>query len=116
MALIGGGGIAVVLLLISTMMRNTAAYRMAMQTAQDSPCVVQRLGSPIQSGWFVSGAMRTVGSEGNADLDFSVSGPKSSGHMHVVATELDSTWSLRVLRVSVDGDRIDVLPVPSSCE
>jgi len=114
-ALFGGCCAAGMILLISGIMRRSDAYQMAMQTVQRSPCVVQRLGSPIKAGWFIGGGMRTTNAEGSADLDFSVSGPKNSGRMHVVATKLEGTWYLQLLNVRVGDDRIDILPEPSNC-
>jgi hypothetical protein len=104
------------ILLISAGMRHSDAYRLALQTAESSPCVAQRLGSPLKTGWFFSGGMRTTNGEGTADLDFPISGPKGSGRMHVFATKFDDTWYLQLLTLSVDGKKIRLLPVPSTCE
>jgi hypothetical protein len=115
-ALFGVCCAAGMMLLISAGMRQSDAYRLALQDAEGSPCVVQRLGLPLKTGWFINGGMRTTNAEGTADLDFSVSGPKNSGRMHVVATKLEGTWYLQLLNVRVDQERISVLPVPSSCD
>ncbi|WP_263378772.1 cytochrome c oxidase assembly factor 1 family protein [Granulicella paludicola] len=115
-ALFGGCCAAGMIFLISAGMRHSDAYRLAMQDAELSPCVVQSLGLPLKAGWFINGGMRTTNAEGSADLDFSVSGPKNAGRMHVVATRLEGTWYLQVLNVRVGGERINILPEPSGCD
>ena len=69
------------------------------------------LGAPISTGT-PSGKISVKGeASGEAALDFSVTGSKANGQLHVEAIKKGGVWSLRVLNLKIDGrdDVIDLL-------
>ena len=112
----GGGGFVVLFIVAGvfgifyTLAHSTPAA-MALDKAQHSPVVLERLGTPIRRGSFVSGNINTTGSGGHADLSFPISGPKGAGTVYVVANRENGTWSLETLAASFSGsdDRVVLL-------
>jgi Cytochrome oxidase complex assembly protein 1 len=86
--------------------------REAFNRAQASSAAVQRLGSPISSGWMVSGTWSVSKVSGNANVAIPLYGPKAKGTLYVVAKKDLGFWTFQTLQLAVDGDnnRVDLLP------
>jgi hypothetical protein len=95
---------------------HSNAYELGVSRLQASTEVTAALGNPITSG-IPFGSIRINGASGQAALSFSVTGPKGSGRAFLQATKQDGNWSLRSLKLRVDGrdGLIDVLN-PSRAE
>jgi hypothetical protein len=76
------------------MMRTSDAYKLTMSTAQASPCVVNALGSALESGWMMTGSLQESSIEGSADLSIPVRGPKGKGNLDVQAKKLSGNWRI----------------------
>jgi hypothetical protein len=90
---------------------NSEAYRLAVSKLQSNAAAMSALGAPISTGT-PSGEISTKGEDsGEAKLDFSVTGIKAKGQLHVEALKKDGVWSLRALNLKIDGrdDVIDLL-------
>lgn len=90
---------------------NSEAYKLAVSKLQANTVAMSALGAPISTG-IPSGEISTKGDDsGEAKLDFSVTGTKAKGQLHVEATKKGGVWSLRVLNLKIDGhdDVIDLL-------
>jgi Cytochrome oxidase complex assembly protein 1 len=81
---------------------HSEAYRLAVSRLETSAEVRNLLGSPITTGW-PTGSIKTEGASGSATLDFSVSGSKGAGRAFLEATKQNGTWSLRSLKLTIDG-------------
>lgn len=79
---------------IDGMMKNSDAYKLTMSTAQASSCVVSSLGSPIQTGWLMTGAIEESDNEGSANFSIPISGPKGKGNLDVRAKKLGGSWRI----------------------
>lgn len=107
---IGGGAVAIFLGFIFLMLRSNDAYREAKRRATTDQRVITVLGSPVRSSLLVSGSINTKGSTGDADLRFSISGPKGKAAVHAVATREQDTWTFQTLVVHpARGPDIDLL-------
>jgi hypothetical protein len=109
-----GMGAALVWWVVSVvfgMMRSTEVYVGAVEAARGSEVVQERLGTPIEEGFFFSGNIQTSGASGSASLAIPLSGPGGKGTVYAEAAKRAGEWSYGVLVVEVDGtgERIDLL-------
>jgi Cytochrome oxidase complex assembly protein 1 len=92
------------------LLKNSEAYQLAVSRLQANTVAVSALGAPISTGT-PSGEISTKGASGEAKLNFSVTGTKAKGELHVEALKKDGVWSLTTLKLKIDGrdDVIDLL-------
>jgi hypothetical protein len=90
--------------LVTSLMRSSDAYKTAIQRAEDSPQVAQKIGYPLKVGWFTSGNINLVNDNGEANLSIPISGPRGKGHIEVSAKKRHGKWTYQTLEVDVDGD------------
>src|ERR1700680_748402 len=62
--------------LVMGAMRGSDVVKEAVARAQSNPLVGQRLGAPINEGWFLSGSINVSTGSGDADVAVPISGPK----------------------------------------
>jgi hypothetical protein len=93
------------------MMKSSEPYREALTRATADPQIVQALGEPIESGYFVQGSISTQGATGEANLAIPLKGPKGSAKIYVDATQSAGLWEYKTLVVQIEGNnqRIDLL-------
>lgn len=85
-------------------MKRTDVYKGALERAQNDPRVVAALGSPVNSGWWMSGRInKDTRTGGDADLHIPISGPKAKGELHAVATIENGKWVYETLTVTPEG-------------
>src|SRR5207248_5109639 len=74
--LVGVAFVAAAFFLALGMMKQSDAYKIAVDRAQQNQAVIDALGSPICAGTFVSGSSHGKGPNGDAKLSIPLSGPK----------------------------------------
>jgi cytochrome oxidase complex assembly protein 1 len=91
-------------------LKNSEAYQLAVSRLQANAAAVTALGAPISTG-IPSGKISIEGASGRATLEFSVSGTKAAGRLVVEALKQNGVWSLKTLKLKIDGrdDEIDLL-------
>ncbi|MEO6173112.1 MAG: cytochrome c oxidase assembly factor Coa1 family protein [Arenimonas sp.] len=96
---------------VTSMMKSTDAYQMAVQQAKSNPEVVSAIGKPIAEGLFTTGNINTSGSSGTADMAIPISGPKGEAKIYVTAKQSVGKWTFNNLVVEIDKthERIDLL-------
>lgn len=96
---------------VSSAMKSTDAYQLAVQRARSDPEVTAAIGDPIIEGFFTTGSINTSGSSGSADMAIPISGPKGEAVIYLSATKSVGRWKFDDLIVDIDtsGDRIDLL-------
>jgi hypothetical protein len=97
------GMIGGILFLITSSFKSSPVYVQAMQAAQSDPNVIETLGTPIQSGWFIMGSLEEQGLSGDANLTIPISGPRKSGTLYASARKGNGVWQFYTLAVKVDG-------------
>jgi len=105
-------GLALVGSALSVFAFNHAdATKLAMATARSNPALVQRLGEPIENGWFIGGSIEVTPGSGRADLAIPISGPRGRGTLYALAVKEAGVWRLTLLKFSLDADatRLDLL-------
>lgn len=98
--------IAGIVMIASTAMKSNDVYKEAMARAQADPVLIERLGTPIEAGFFTSGSINVAGPSGNADLEIPIHGPKGEATVNVVAEKRGGTWVYESIRAG-DVDLMD---------
>ena len=107
---IGLIGIVAIVVVVFGAIKSSDVYRGARDQAQRDPRVIAALGTPMDTGIWVSGNVSVDANGGNADFSFPMHGPKAEAIVHTVGTRDTSGWHYSVLTVSPkNGPPIDVL-------
>ncbi len=102
---------AITALVIFFVITNSTVYKDSYRLVQNNPATIEVLGQPIESGLIIMGSIKTSGSSGNAELSYSVSGPKNGGNVIVKAVRSSNKWSYQELTLTIKGsdEIIDIL-------
>jgi hypothetical protein len=111
-ALFGGS----IFFAVEKMFHSSDAYKMALSRAQTSPCIIDKLGSPLVAKWMTSGNLSENGSGGSADFEIPLRGPLGEGELDVSATKNAGSWTITSLSLIHDQGQIHLLPVASPCQ
>jgi hypothetical protein len=103
--------IAAIFAFVFGMMKSSEPYQEAVTRATAEPLIIQALGEPIESGYFVQGNINTNGLSGEAALAIPLKGPKGVAKIYVEATRSAGQWDYKTLVVQIEGgsQRIDLL-------
>ncbi|HXW13325.1 MAG TPA: cytochrome c oxidase assembly factor Coa1 family protein, partial [Terriglobia bacterium] len=118
LGVLGIAAVLGILTLIMASIRGSNVAREAMARAKSNPVVVQRLGTPIEVGWLVSGSINSSSGSGDADLALPVSGPKGKGTVYVTAQKNAGAWTYTLMQAAIEGsgERIDLLAPASMAQ
>lgn len=90
-------------------MRSSEVYATAVARAQNHPALIERLGAPIETGFFTSGSVSVENSSGEADLQIPLEGPLGEATLYVVATKRAGRWSYSTMQAQpATGEAIDL--------
>ena len=100
-----------VIIAVFASLRNSDVVRMAVATAESNPSLAERLGGPLDAGWFVTGTLEVTPASGHAELAIPVSGPKGKGTIYVDGRKRAGVWHLEMLQFGAEGSgqRLDLL-------
>lgn len=102
---LGGAGIVG----LGKTIQNSSVFVKAVERAKSDPDVRARLGEPITTGFGFTGNIQE-GTNGRADFQVTLKGPKAEGSLHVIATKpVGGEWIYTRLEVETLGTTIDVL-------
>jgi hypothetical protein len=92
-------------------MKNSDVAKESLLRAQKNAALVQKLGTPIEAGWLVSGSINVSTTSGDADLAVPISGPRGQGKIYVTAHKSTGAWEYQVMLATVEGSdqRINLL-------
>jgi hypothetical protein len=102
-------GVPSFFLLIMSAMKGDA-FDLAVQEIRSSAKVVEKIGPEIEPSFFVMGEISTSGSDGVANLSFSISGDLASAKAAVYATKSQGEWNLKEVIV-YNNNQDWVIPV-----
>ncbi|HEU4522808.1 MAG TPA: cytochrome c oxidase assembly factor Coa1 family protein [Thermoanaerobaculia bacterium] len=109
--LVIGGCVAGIAYFAMSTIRATDVYTDAVERAKSDPRVVEALGAPVETRWWVTGEFNVDGEEDSADFDVPLQGSQNKGTLEVEGTRDRGDWSYSVMRVHVEGGRvIDLIP------
>jgi hypothetical protein len=89
---------------VTSMIRASYPYQLAVKRATESPAVAAKIGKPLHIGWLITGNVNFNGPEGNASLSIPVSGPNGKGDIIVVGKKHGNHWNFETLEVDVTGE------------
>jgi hypothetical protein len=100
--------------LVSGLMKESGAYKIAVKRATEDPAVIEALGTPITEGWMASGSTHSVGPGGDANLAIPIRGPKGKATIYVAAIKAVGIWHFNTLEVEIEAThkRIDLNAPP----
>lgn len=104
--------IMVVFYLIMFGVQRSEPFQLSGHLMRNNAVAVAALGDPIeQNSWVISGNIAYEEDEGNADLEYEVSGPKDHGMIRFVAYLKDGSWLVEqhTLTLQSSGRVIDLL-------
>ena len=98
-------------LLIGGGMKKSVAYNISISELRNNQEVIELIGQPVESGFFVSGNIHIGAGTGQANLSYSINGPKGEATAHVVAIKEIEGWELKQLIVYSEEKqrRIDII-------
>ena len=114
-ALVGACTLAVIFFVsFFSLLRNSNAAQLALHQAESNPIVAASIGTPLKTGWLMSGSVNTHGQEGEAILAIPVIGPKGKGTLYTRAIRRQGQWQTIRLRFVKDGESNsqDLLAIP----
>jgi hypothetical protein len=82
-------------------MKHSDAYTFSLNEIRRNPEVRTVLGEPLETGLFVTGEININNADGNANIQYTVRGPKGTGEAFVRATRQYSQWALDEVVVDV---------------
>jgi len=102
--------IAGILFGVTSIMKDSDAYKGAMAEAQNNKLVIEKLGNKIESDGMVSGSINVSNNTGNCDIQIPIKGSKGTGTLFVVATKRGK-WKYNELSVYIEKteEEIDLL-------
>ena len=98
------------LLLIFWMMRSSEFYQHSVEIAVNDRRVVQALGEPVQTGWWVMGEISSGGMSSEGDLRIPLKGSRGKGTLFAAGRVDAGLWTYfnLVVHVSSTGEVIDL--------
>ena len=92
---------------VTSMIKDSDAYKGAMIMVQQDKLVNDRLGKPIEEDGMVSGSIDLSGNTGNCDLQIPIKGSKGKGTLFVIA-EKKGTWKYSEMSVHIEATDEDI--------
>jgi len=95
---------------VTSMMKDSDAYKETITKVQHNKLVIEKLGSPIEDDGMTSGSINFTNDIGNCDLQIPIKGPKGKGTVFVVA-EKRGIWKYSEMTVLINAtkEEIDLL-------
>lgn len=93
-----------------TAIKSSDPYTESLDRATSNAEVMAELGQPIEASFMVQGNINIENDSGKADLNYSISGPNGSGHVHVRGNKAGHAWDYEKMDVTIgQGKVIDLL-------
>ena len=86
------------------LMKESNVYKMSFHAVQNNPEVIEIIGTPIESGFFIIGNISTGGAGGEANIQYTITGPKDEGEVYVYATKKQGKWTMHQLGVYIEAN------------
>ncbi len=110
------GGFSAFFYGVMGILKSSPPYQIGLERAKGNPEVKEALGEPIAASFIVAGSVDLDNDNGNADLNFPITGPKGTGSVHVKGTKNNGVWSYEEISVTLpnSGKSIDLSDEPAS--
>ena len=94
---------------ITSVMKSSDVYGMAMTQLRANSQVVETLGEPIEEGYFPTGNISITPGGGKAQLIISLSGSKTTGKAFLKAKRQDGEWQIYLLYFVAEGSKTPIV-------
>ena len=94
---------------LSAIMKNSEAYKMTMVQVRSDSQIIEAMGEPIETGFFIMGSINLKNSDGSANLSIPISGPKCSGTAYTEATKKFGAWTINLLVVRLECQNTPII-------
>src|SRR5690349_3882912 len=84
--------IAGIVMFVFGLIKSSDVYKEAVHRAATNPQVIEMLGTPIETGWWVMGNVNINNDNGHANITIPLSGPKGHARLFVRGTEDKGNW------------------------
>ena len=102
--------VAGIITLVFGSIRSSQPYKDSVARARADARVVEALGTPVETKWWLTGNIQTQNDTGSCDLSIPIYGPKQSATLRVVGQREDRQWRYSEMRVvPKSGEPIDLL-------
>jgi len=88
------------------MMKRSEPYQDSLQLVSQSPQVIEGIGEPIEPGFFVTGSIQLSNNDGEAQLNYSISGPEGKALILVEGTKTGGQWSYEKITCVLPSGRM----------
>lgn len=95
---------------VSSMIKGSEPYQVAIERAQENQEVIDKLGEPINPASIPQGSINLQNDAGDCDLRIPVSGPNGDATIIVRGTRSGGIWEYDEMSVTIDGETIDLDP------
>jgi len=96
-------------LFIQRNLRTSGIYKQAIERVSNTPAVTERIGTPLEPRWVITGEVHIRNASGEADMSIPVVGPDGTCRIHVVGTRSAEQWTIDALEVEFqDGSMLDL--------
>ncbi|WP_404307610.1 cytochrome c oxidase assembly factor 1 family protein [Neorhodopirellula lusitana] len=113
--LICGGIITTGVVGVFALIKSSEPYTESLAKAQTNVELKSTIGDPIEPSVIVQGNINLENDGGDADLNYSVSGPNGTATVHVTGTKSGGAWNYsRMDATTQAGTKIDLLDEPPS--
>ncbi|SCY24534.1 Cytochrome oxidase complex assembly protein 1 [Flavobacterium anhuiense] len=95
---------------VTSVLKDSEAYKESMTAVQNNKLVVERLGSPIETDGIVSGSVTSSNNLRTCDVQVPIKGPKGKATLFVVG-EKRGKWKYSEMSVYIEktNEKIDLL-------
>jgi hypothetical protein len=101
---------------VTKALKSSQVYVLSIQRAQNSPCAISKLGTPIAAQGLPQGSSSENNGSGSADLTIPITGPQGTGSLHTIASRENSVWTLTSVTLTAGGSSYDLPVEPGPCD
>lgn len=98
-----------ILFFLQRSMKSSEPYKKTVALIHEHKLIQEKLGTPIQEGFFVSGMLEIKKDSGKAKLSVPASGPKGSGVVYASLEKKGDDWRFFSLIFHIDNKEINLL-------
>ncbi len=99
-----GGFLATIFTIVETSFRKSEIYHEAINRAEQSSQIANRIGVPLRPGRVLQGQLNVPGSSGTAKMAIPVTGPRGKATIYLDARKTAGTWQFLTLQVHFEGE------------
>lgn len=97
---------------LSNLFQGSTPYKQALALAKSNLQVIEALGEPVETNGTIKGSFTLNNSEGHANFDIPIKGPKDKAILYVDADKQEDSWIYHTLQVVIETTRDTIRITP----